>query len=120
MKTQFVVIVTFLLAAVCCVQPLRAQSKVETRFAVRGVCEMCKKRIENATDIKGVVFSEWNAEKQELFLVYKPKMVTLETIHKRIQAVGHDTELGQASDSAYSKIHSCCRYRTEKESHISH
>lgn len=90
---------------------LSAQKKVETRFHVSGVCGMCKERIEKATDIKGVHFSEWDKEAQELFLVYKPEVIHLDSIHSLIQLVGHDTEKGKASQDCYDKVHSCCRYR---------
>ena len=90
---------------------LSAQKKVETRFHVSGVCGMCKDRIEKATDIKGVHFSEWDKEAQELFLVYKPEVIHLDSIHSLIQLVGHDTEKGKASQECYDKVHSCCRYR---------
>ena len=90
---------------------LSAQKKVETRFHVSGVCGMCKNRIEKATDVKGVHFSEWDKEKQELFLVYKPEEISLDSIHSRIQFVGHDTEKGKAAQECYDKVHTCCRYR---------
>ena len=91
--------------------PLEAQKKVETRFQVSGVCGMCKERIEKATDIPGVVFSEWDKEKQELFLVYKPEEIPLDSVHARIQAVGHDTEKGKANEVDYNSVDMCCRYR---------
>lgn len=91
--------------------PSQAQNKVETRFQVSGVCGMCKERIEKATDVPGVVFSEWNKEKQELFLVYKPDVIPLDSVHARIQAVGHDTEKGKAKEADYNSVDMCCRYR---------
>lgn len=90
---------------------LSAQKKVETRFHVSGVCGMCKNRIEKATDVKGVHFSEWDKETQELFLVYKPEEISLDSIHSLIQFVGHDTEKGKSSQEYYDKVHTCCRYR---------
>ena len=90
---------------------LRAQEKVETRFFVAGVCDMCKERIEKATDVKGVIYSEWDASKQELFLVYRPDEISVDSVHARIQKVGHDTQKGKADDKDYKSVHSCCRYR---------
>ncbi len=87
------------------------QRKVETTFIVDGECEMCKDRIEGALDTKGIIFSEWDVEKKQLFVVYRPKMIAIEDIHKRINAVGHDTEHSLAPDSVYETIHHCCRYR---------
>jgi hypothetical protein len=88
-----------------------AQEKVETSFHVSGVCGMCKERIEKATDVNGVVFSEWDKDKQELFLVYKPDVIPLDSVHSRIQAVGHDTEKGKAPEENYTAIDGCCHYR---------
>lgn len=90
---------------------LSAQKKVETTFHVSGVCDMCKARIEKATDVDGVVFSEWDKDKQELFLVYKPADIPVDSVHTLIQLAGHDTEQGKATDECYDKIHGCCRYR---------
>ena len=106
---KFIVLSTILL--LMAFMELSAQIKVETRFHVSGVCGMCKDRIEKATDVKGVHFSEWDKEKQELFLVYKPDVIQLDSIHSLIQLVGHDTEKGKASQECYDKVHSCCRYR---------
>ena len=72
---------------------------------------MCKDRIEKATNVKGIHFSEWDKETQELFVVYKPDVIELDSIHSLIQLVGHDTEKGKASQECYDKVHSCCRYR---------
>ena len=38
-----------------------AQSK-KISFIVSGKCDMCKERIENALDIKGIKFADWNEE----------------------------------------------------------
>lgn len=88
------------------------QRKIETTFIVDGECNMCKKRIESALETKGIIFSEWNVDSKELFVAFKPKKITIGEIHERINSVGHDTERSLASDSIYSTIHGCCRYRS--------
>lgn len=90
--------------------------KIESHFRVEGLCGMCKDRIENAIDVKGVVYSEWNRETRDLFVVYKPGRIGETQLHRLINQAGHDTEKSKASDEAYSAIHSCCKYR-EDESH---
>lgn len=90
--------------------------KAEARFQVEGVCGMCKDRIENAVDLKGVKFAEWNKETSELFIVYKPKHISLEQIHQTLADAGHDTEMMKATNEAYNKVNGCCRYR-ELEKH---
>ena len=92
------------------------QRKIETTFKVDGECEMCKKRIEKALDVPGVIFAEWSIEKKEAFVVYKPKKIGIDEIHQRINAAGHDTERSLAPDSVYEQIHHCCRYRVDPAS----
>lgn len=95
---------------------LKAQSKVETKFMVSGVCGMCKDRIESALDVKGVTFVNWDKETSVCTVVYKPKKITEMQLHKIIAGAGHSTNLIEASDEDYNKINACCRYR-ELEKH---
>jgi hypothetical protein len=37
--------------------------------------------------------------------------VSLDSIHSKIAAAGHDTVLVKASDEAYENLHPCCKYR---------
>lgn len=83
---------------------------------VDGVCGMCQDRIENAAYIKGVKKADWDKETKTLTVVFNPKKVSLSDIEKSIAAAGHDTANFTADESAYQKVHSCCRYR-EAESH---
>ena len=92
---------------------LFAQSKVADTIQVDGVCEMCKKRIEQALEVKGIWVAEWNIETKQLYVVYKPKKITKEEIGALLAAVGHDNEITKASDAAYEAIHGCCKYREE-------
>ena len=69
------------------------KKKIETsEFEVKGVCKMCKERIENAALIKGVKLAEWNKETSMLKVVYSTKKTTLETIHKAVAEAGHETK----------------------------
>ncbi|MBL4754522.1 MAG: metal transporter [Flavobacteriales bacterium] len=84
---------------------------------VRGVCGMCKERIENGALIKGVKYVEYNKETEKLKVIYKSKKVTEDEIHKAVAAIGHDTDKVRASDAAYGKLPDCCSYRGDIEKH---
>jgi periplasmic mercuric ion binding protein len=90
-----------------------AQSKMADTIQVSGVCDMCKKRIEQALDVKGIWIAEWNATTQKLYVVYKPKKISRQEIGELLAAVGHDNEIVQATDEVYDSIHGCCKYRAE-------
>lgn len=80
-------------------------------FKVFGVCEMCQHRIEEAARGKGVKAAEWNVDSKLLSLTFDPSRVTLDKIHGRITAAGHDTYLKKANDAVYNSLPACCRYR---------
>lgn len=87
--------------------------KTET-IVVKGNCEECKKRIENAADIKGVKLAVWDEEKQVITVTYQPEKVTLDQIATAIAASGHDAGTKKASDAGYKKLPKCCQYRNAK------
>ena len=92
-----------------------AQSRVDTTITVDGVCGMCEARIEKAAlELPGVWVADWDMNTHELRLVYRPKKTSLQAISDAINAVGHDTEILNASDAQYEGIHGCCRYRDEE------
>ncbi len=88
-----------------------AQKDSTVSFKVSGVCGMCKKRIEEAAQGKGVSQANWNMETKMLTLTYNPSRTNLDKINNRIAAVGHDTEKKKADDAAYKALHECCLYR---------
>ena len=98
-----------------------AQDKVKkvetTEFSVSGVCEMCKKRIEQAALIKGVKLAEWDKNTQMLKVIYKTKHTNEEAIHKAVAKAGHNTEKVKATDESYQKLPKCCAYRDGIEVH---
>lgn len=85
--------------------------KKEIRFAVKGNCGQCQRRIEASLDQKGIVFAEWIRDRQEVRVVYKPSVVTEEQLHTYIAAVGHDTALKKADKEVYKRLPQCCLYR---------
>ena len=94
---------------------LPAQSKWETTtFKVYGNCGMCEKRIENALFVPGIKLADWDRDTKMLTVKYKPSKINLEAIHKKVAAVGHDTDLAKASDAVYDKLPPCCKYERPK------
>ncbi len=82
-----------------------------TTLTVKGNCEECKSRIENAADIKGVKIATWDQKKQILTVTYKEDKVSIADIEKAIAASGHDVANVKSSESAYKKLPECCKYR---------
>jgi len=89
---------------------------IETEFKVLGVCGMCKSRIEKAVKIDEVKFAKWNKDSKILKIAFE-STITADSLHKRIAAVGHDTELMKADDKVYKKLPKCCLYRDNANSH---
>lgn len=108
MKALFIGIISLFMSL-----PAFAQdSTIKTAtLSVKGNCEECKKRIENAADIKGVKLSSWNEKKQTLSVTYNSEKVTLEQIEKAIAASGHDVADLKGNESNYKKLPECCKYR---------
>ncbi len=92
--------------------------KTET-FVVKGNCEQCKERIENAADIKGVKISSWDVDKKVFSVTYDSKKTSIEVIQKAIAAKGYDAGDVKGDDAAYKKLPNCCQYKdhvcTEKK-----
>lgn len=90
------------------------QKTERTNFVVKGICKMCKKRIEKATlSIKGVKMATWDIPSNMIDIIYDAKKIDLQDIHKKITSVGHDTDKVKASDDVYDSLPMCCQYRTE-------
>jgi copper chaperone CopZ len=88
-----------------------AQSTMKvTSFKVNGVCEMCKKTIENALHIESVKAVNWNPDTKIIKVKFDESKISLDSIHRRIIAVGYDTDKYSANDTAYATLHKCCKY----------
>lgn len=105
MKTIIICIISFLVSV-----KLNAQVVTST-VSVKGNCEECKERIENAADIKGVKTSTWDEKKQAITVTYDSKKVTLGEIEKAIAKSGHDTGHEKADPKAYNGLPACCKYQ---------
>jgi copper chaperone CopZ len=84
-----------------------------SQFHVKGVCDQCKIRIENAAYIKGVKHCEWNHDNGIITVVYDSAKVELIKIHESIASVGHETDKVPADPEAYKKLPKCCAYDDE-------
>ena len=87
-----------------------ANPKTET-LKVSGNCDMCKARIEKAAKIDGVTKAEWNKKDKMLTATFDLAKTNIDAIGKKIAEVGHDNDKAKATDAAYNKLHSCCKYR---------
>ncbi len=87
------------------------KKNVETTLEVKGVCKMCKDRIESAAlRTSGVKLAEWNKETKQLKLVYNSKKTSEEEIQKAVAMKGHASEGMPKDTAAYQKLPDCCRY----------
>lgn len=87
-----------------------AKDKTE-KFLVNGKCEMCEKRIEMAAlSVEGISKADWNKETKEISVTLDDSKTDIHKVHMAIAKVGHDTPMHKASDDAYSKLPSCCKY----------
>lgn len=86
-----------------------AQDKKET-FQVSGNCGMCKNKIEKAAKDAGAKEAEWDADTKMLTVSYKSSTTNTAKIQQKIAAVGYDNAGAKATNEAYNKLHSCCKY----------
>lgn len=78
---------------------------------VKGVCEMCKKRIEKAAySVKGVKSATWHADHQDLHIIIDENKCTVDDVHTAVAKAGHDTGKVKATNEDYENLHSCCQY----------
>ena len=86
---------------------------VKTTFKVNGMCEMCEARIEKAAkSCKGVLSASCSRKTHQMRLIYDNAKTTPAKVQKAIAAAGHDAGSVKASDAAYNKLPSCCKYRS--------
>lgn len=92
---------------------------VTDSLKVFGECTQCKNRIEKALKIKGISSAVWNVRSEILTVSFNPAIISLDDIHSKMAAVGHDTELKKAPDAVYNNLPDCCLYRnSDKENHF--
>lgn len=79
-------------------------------FKVSGNCEMCKERIEDALDVKGVKTADWNQKTKMITVVYDKSKITEDKIHELITKAGYETSKKAADQDAYKELPGCCQY----------
>lgn len=107
-------IIIFLSLFIAITTQAQDKSVKTATIAVKGNCEECKKRIENAADIKGVKLAVWDEDAQTITVTYKTDKVTLQQIETAIAASGHDVGTTKGNDANYKKLPECCKYRDKK------
>ncbi|OYX82991.1 MAG: hypothetical protein B7Y83_12975 [Flavobacteriales bacterium 32-34-25] len=96
--------------------------KTET-VKISGNCEMCKKKIETAGNLKKVAVVEWDVNSKMAKLTYDSTKTNSDEILSRIAKAGYDNDKFSATDEQYKKLHTCCQYdrkvtgTPEKEEH---
>jgi hypothetical protein len=90
-----------------------AQTKEES-FKVSGNCGMCKSKIEKAAKSAGASYAIWDVDTKILTLKYDNSSTNTARIQKEIAKVGYDNPGFKASEEAYGKLHTCCKYDREE------
>ena len=90
---------------------------VTNKYTVNGVCDKCKKRIEEAAYLKGVKYADWNVDTHVLTVKYDSTKTSADLILQRVAKAGHDSEHFKATDDDYNKLPSCCMYRSGIKKH---
>lgn len=110
MKYQFYLWSLLLFSLIIQAQ-IQPNKNAKYSFHVQGNCEMCKKRIEKAAlNVLGVKSANWHLDSGALYIILNEKKTHIDSVHISVANVGHDTEGMKASDEAYARLHSCCRY----------
>ena len=89
----------------------KPKNNVKTKFTVLGNCDLCQKRIEKAAlSVKGIKLANWEITSNEITIIYDQRKVNIESIHKSISAIGHDTEKVVSPLAVYNALPLCCQY----------
>ena len=59
---------------------------VKEKALVKGLCGMCKQRIETTAKKSGAKTAQWNAETQELEVTFVPSKTSMDAILKSVAA----------------------------------
>jgi len=89
------------------------QKTTTETFKVSGNCGMCKSNIEKAAKNAGAKEATWNKESKMLVVKYSSSLTNAAKIQQKIADVGYDNVGFKATDEAYNKLHSCCKYVRE-------
>ena len=109
--SKIVMVIAVLLSSVNSFAQIKNE-KTET-VKIYGNCEMCKKTIEKAGNLKNVATVNWNKDTKMATLNYDGKKTNQDEILKRIALAGYDSEKFLAPDDVYAKLSDCCQYKRE-------
>ncbi len=106
MKTIFIIIISILFSF-----KINAQSSITTTtLSVKGNCDQCKERIENAADIKGVKICKWDEKTKIASITFDSKKTDIAKIETAIAKAGYETAHQKADAKAYKGLPDCCKY----------
>ena len=111
MKTLKIV---FAIAFTFMINSAMAQKATTESIAVSGNCGMCKTTIEKAAKSAGAQEADWNADTKTLTVKYKSTSTNAAKIQQSVASAGYDTRDVRATDEAYDKLHSCCKYERKE------
>src|SRR5262245_60616907 len=97
---------------ICCsiaTSSFAQKAKTET-FNVSGNCGMCENKIEKAAKAAGATYADWNKDTKVITVKYNSSSSNLAKIQKGIADAGYDNAGVKATNEAYDKLHSCCKY----------
>ena len=110
---KYIIIISLFFSTLCFSQQSNLKS-LNVSFLVKGVCEMCKDRIEKGTiKLKGVKYVNWDIISNNVSLIYNSKKTNLDNIHKAISLLGHSTNKYNAPSEIYNSLPDCCLYENE-------
>lgn len=110
-----IVLLTILSQGVFAQEASKPKKEIKTiEFKVKGNCDQCKKRIENAASIKGVKSTLWNEETQVLKVIFRTDKATEMQIHEAVAKSGHATDKVAKDTAVYNELPECCKYDDRK------
>ena len=111
MKTIYLLLLCLLIGVTSAIAQ-RKHAKTDS-LMVYGNCSQCKDRIENALKDYGIAKVNWDIDTKMLTVSFDSSKYSLAGIQKQLAEVGHDTKTIKATDAAYNKLPSCCKYERE-------
>jgi len=105
--TSIIIVVSLILFS--CKTGTTSAEKTES-FKVWGNCEKCKKTIEDASTMDGVLEKNWSPESTLMTVKFDTTKVSLDEIERAIAKAGYDNDKYYGDDYAYGKLESCCQY----------
>jgi copper chaperone CopZ len=98
--------------------PAWAQSDIQKHtFTVKGVCNDCKSRIEDAAYIKGVKEAKWDKQTQELSVIYRSSKTNPDAIKAAVLKTGHTVDSTEGNEKAYEALPACCQFKSGIHTH---